>query len=72
MNKDKLILKVLKEQRGFTPRKTPPSNIKSILSQIELFEMYPKIFAVVIKNDKLRARVFMRYQEFYESDSSNS
>lgn len=51
MNKDKLILKVLKEQRGFTPRKTPPSNIKSILSQIELFEMYPKIFAVVIKND---------------------
>jgi hypothetical protein len=71
MNKDKLILKVLKEQRGFTPRKTPPSNIKSILSQIELFEMYPKIFAVVIKNDKLRARVFMRYQEFYESDSDS-
>ena len=71
MNKDKLILKVLREQRGFTPRKTPPSNIKSILSQIELFEMYPKIFAVVIKNDKLRARVFMRYQEFYESDSDS-
>jgi hypothetical protein len=31
--------------------------------------MYPKIFAVVIKDDRLRARVFMRYQEFYESDS---
>ena len=57
------------EQRGFTPRKTPPPNIKNILSQIELFEMYPKIFALVIKDDKLRARVFMRYQEFYESDS---
>ena len=71
MSKDKLILKVLREQRGFTPRKTPPPNIKSILSQIELFEMYPKIFAVVIKNDKLRARVFMRYQEFYESDSDS-
>ena len=60
---------ILIEQRGFTPRKTPPPNIKNILSQIELFEMYPKIFALVIKDDKLRARVFMRYQEFYESDS---
>lgn len=60
---------ILVEQRGFTPRKTPPPNIKNVLSQIELFEMYPKIFALVIKDDKLRARVFMRYQEFYESDS---
>ena len=41
------ILKVLEEQRGFTPRKTPPTNIKNILSQIELFEMYPKIYALV-------------------------
>lgn len=57
------------EERGFAPRKTPPPNIKNILSQIELFEMYPKIYALVIKDDKLRARVFMRYQEFYESDS---
>jgi hypothetical protein len=65
------ILKVLEEQRGFTPRKTPPPNIKEILSQIELFEMYPKIYALVIKDDKLRARVFMRYQEFYESDSDS-
>lgn len=51
------------------PSKNPPKNIKNILSQIKLFEVYPKIFAVVIKDDKLRARVFMRYQEFYESDS---
>ena len=65
------ILKILEEQRGFTPRKTPPKNIKNILGQIELFEMYPKIFALVIKDDKLRARVFMRYQEFYESDSDS-
>lgn len=63
------ILNILKEQRGFTPHKTPPRNIKNILSQIELFEMLPGIFALVIKDDKLRARVFMRYQEFYESDS---
>jgi hypothetical protein len=63
------ILTILKEQRGFTPHKTPPKNIKNILSQIELFEMLPGIFALVIKDDKLRARVFMRYQEFYESDS---
>ena len=65
------ILRVLEEQKGFTPRKTPPKNIKNILSQIELFEMYPKIYALVIKDDKLRARVFMRYQEFYESDSDS-
>jgi len=71
MNIDKLIQKVLKEQSGFTPPKNPPKNIKNILSQIELFEMYPKIFAVVIKDDRLRARVFMRYQEFYESDSDS-
>jgi hypothetical protein len=65
------ILQVLQEQRGFTPHKTPPKNIKNILSQIQLFEMYPKIYALVIKDDRLRARVFMRYQEFYESDSDS-
>jgi hypothetical protein len=69
MNIDNIISKVLKEERGFTPSKNPPKNIQTILSQIQLFEMYPKIFAVVIKDDRLRARVFMRYQEFYESDS---
>jgi hypothetical protein len=52
-----------------SPSRKPPRNIQNILSQIKLFEVYPKIFAVVIKDDKLRARVFMRYQEFYESDS---
>jgi hypothetical protein len=62
---------MVNEQRGFSPSKRPPKNIKNILSQIELFEMYPGIFALVIKNDKLRARVFMRYQEFYESDSDS-
>ena len=72
MDITKKILQSLKEQgRGFTPPKNPPKNIKNILSQIELFEMYPKIFALVIKDDRLRARVFMRYQEFYESDSAN-
>lgn len=69
MNIDNIISKVLSEERGFTPSKNPPKNIRNILSQIQLFEMYPKIFAVVIKDDRLRARVFMRYQEFYESDS---
>lgn len=52
-----------------SPSRKPPRNVQNILSQIKLFEVYPKIFAVVIKDDKLRARVFMRYQEFYESDS---
>ena len=61
----------LMEQKGFTPPKKSPKNIKNILAQIDLFEMYPKIFALVIKDDRLRARVFMRYQEFYESDSES-
>jgi hypothetical protein len=56
------ILSILKEQRGFTPPKTPPKNIKNVLSQIELFEMLPGIFALVIKDDKLRARVFIRFR----------
>jgi hypothetical protein len=51
--------------------KKPPIHIKSILNQIKLFEVYPKIFAVVIKDDRLRSRVFLRYQEFYESDSDS-
>lgn len=71
MNQEQLTRLVLEQIRGFSPRKTPPKNIKNILSQIKLFEMYPKIYAVVIKDDKLRARVFMRYQEFYESDSDS-
>lgn len=57
------------EEISRSPSRKPPRNIQNILSQIKLFEIYPKIFAVVIKDDKLRARVFMRYQEFYESDS---
>ena len=71
MNINNIILKVLNEARTKSPSKTPPKNIQNILSQIKLFEVYPKIFAVVIKDDKLRARVFMRYQEFYESDSDS-
>jgi len=58
----------IKETREYIHKK-PPKNIKKILSQIELFEISPRIFALVIKDDKLRARVFLRYQEFYESDS---
>ena len=52
-----------------SPSKTPPKYIGNLLSQIKLFEVYPRIYAVVIKDNKLRGRVFMRYQEFYESDS---
>jgi len=59
----------INEARSVSPPKRPPKNIESILSKIHLYEIYPKIFAVVIKDNKLRARVFMRYQEFYESDS---
>jgi hypothetical protein len=64
----RIIKKVLKENDDLPPSK-PPHNIKEILNQIELYEVYPNIFALVIKDDKLRARVFLRYQEFYESDS---
>lgn len=33
----------------------------------EIIEIFPKIFAVSIKNDYDRAMLFCRYQEFYES-----
>lgn len=61
-------MNITSENREYIP-KVPPKNIKKILSQIELFEVYPRVFALVIKDNKLRARVFLRYQEFYESDS---
>jgi len=60
---------VFSEQLSRSPQRNPPKNIGNILSQISLYEMFPRIFAVVIKDKRLRARVFMRYQEFYESDS---
>lgn len=44
MNNVNEILKAILEVKGELPPKTPPKNIKKILSQIELFEMYPKIF----------------------------
>jgi hypothetical protein len=70
MELKKLIIEsLIKEMRGELPPKKVPKNIKTILDQINLFEMYPKIYALVIKDDKLRSRVFLRYQEFYESDS---
>lgn len=71
MTTEQIISMILEGRGGFTPPKRPPKNIKNILGQISLFEMYPKIYAVVIKDDRLRARVFMRYQEFYESDSES-
>ena len=66
-----LIRRSLIEAKGELPPSKPPKNINSILDQIKLFEVYPNIFAVVIKDDKLRSQVFLRYQEFYESDSDS-
>lgn len=69
MKTEQIFKMLIEGQRGFSPPRTPPKNIKNILSQITLFEIYPKIYAIVIKDNRIRARVFMRYQEFYESDS---
>jgi hypothetical protein len=65
------LLNNLDEQKREYIHKKPPTNIRKILDQIKLFEVYPNIFAIVIKDDKLRSRVFLRYQEFYESDSDS-
>ena len=65
------ILYMIEQSKRELIHKKPPVYIKSILDKIKLFEVYPNIFAVVIKDDKLRARVFLRYQEFYESDSES-
>lgn len=70
---DRFINNILLEQLrgGELPPKKTPKSYEKILSQIKLFEMYPRVFAVVIKDDYLRSRVFLRYQEFYESDSDS-
>lgn len=70
---DRFINNILLEQLrgGELPPKKAPKSYQKILSQIKLFEMYPRVFAVVIKDDYLRSRVFLRYQEFYESDSDS-
>ncbi len=65
-----LITKILSEvELGDTPPTKETADIQSLLNEIKLFEVTPKIFALVIADDKLRAHVFLRYQEFYESDS---
>lgn len=70
---DRFINNILLEQLrgGELPPKKTPKSYEKILSQIKLYEMYPRVFAVVIKDDYLRSRVFLRYQEFYESDSDS-
>lgn len=44
-------------------------DINQMLNQIKLYEVLPNIFVVFIKDQHLRAMVFMRYQEFYEAYS---
>jgi len=70
---DRFIKNILLEQLrgGELPPKKTPKSYEKILSQIKLFEMYPRVFAVVIKDNYLRSRVFLRYQEFYESGSES-
>ena len=46
----------------------PFKNIK-VLEQIELYEVQEKVYAVKIEDQKIRAFLFLRYQEFYESHS---
>jgi len=43
--------------------------LKKILNKIELYAINDNIFLLSISDQKLRANVFMRYQEFYESTS---
>jgi hypothetical protein len=46
----------------------PFKNIK-VLDQIELYEVQEKVYAVKVEDQKIRAFLFLRYQEFYESHS---
>jgi hypothetical protein len=48
-----------------------PYTYSEILGMIKLFEVYPGIFALSIKDDFLRAMLFLRYQEYYESYSED-
>jgi hypothetical protein len=46
----------LKNKEVLPHVKLHQKTLRTFLGQIELFEMYPKIYALVIKDDKLRAR----------------
>ncbi len=48
----------------------PFKSIK-VLDQIELYEVQDKVYAVKVENQKIRAFLFLRYQEFYESHSED-
>lgn len=47
-----------------------PFKLKSILDQINLYKIDDRIYAVKISDQRVRALLFLRYQEFYESQFS--
>jgi hypothetical protein len=47
-----------------------PFKSKTILDQIELYKIDERIYAVKISERRVRALLFLRYQEFYESQFS--
>lgn len=50
--------------------KYAPSKIK-LVDHVNLYRIYPGIYAVAVIHDFIRSRIFLRCQEFYESSSSD-
>ncbi len=48
-----------------------PFRVQSVIDQIEVYNIANKIYAVVIKDVKIRCYLFLRYQEYYEGASNS-
>lgn len=46
-----------------------PFKVQSVIDQIELYKLANGIYAVRVKDAKIRCYLFLRYQEFYEGAS---
>jgi len=47
-----------------------PYDIKNLYDQISLYKLADRIYSIVVKDSHLRAMIFLRFQEYYESSSN--
>ena len=65
----------LKAKTAFVPKilkslpLPTPENTRRFLNKVHLFKMADKIYALKIADDQVRSFIFMRVQEFYESQN---
>jgi hypothetical protein len=68
-----MIIKIFENFTGSKIGKTRllPFKVQSILDQIELYRLANGIYAVMVKDARIRCYLFLRYQEFYEGGSDD-